>query len=157
MARYFRRGKSRVFFVPTITNQAAPTVAQVNAGDDISGEVNNISGFGFSTDRIETPALDSEYTPSIGGEQKASDSSLKIYLDSDTTTMRDLLAFGTEGFIVFSDYKPTGAFIATDIVDVYPVTIIGAPKERSLGNEAAMFTAEFAITAVPSEDVAVVA
>lgn len=154
MARYFRRGKTRCFFVTTIADPNAPTDTEVNAGTELSEEIGDISGFGFSTDRIETPDLASEFTSSIGGEQKADDSSLTIYLDSVSNPLRTTLAFGAEGFIVFCDYKPTGALANGDLVDVYPASVIGAPKQRSLKNDAAMFEAQFAITDPPVEDVA---
>lgn len=156
MGRYFRRGKSRCFFVPSIANVDAPTAAEIAAGDDISGNIADIAGYGFKTDRIETPDLASEFTSSIGGEQKADDSSLTLYLDDTTNPLRVTMAHGESGFIVFVDYKPSGAIIATDIVDVYPVDIIGTPKQRSLKNEAATWMAEMSITSPPSEDVAVV-
>jgi hypothetical protein len=154
--RFFRRGKTRAFFVASIAAPAAPTAAEIAAGTEISDEINDIQGFGFKTDRIDVPALDSEFTPSIGGEQKADDSSLTLYLNSDSNPLRTTLAFGSDGFIVFCDYKPSGAIIATDVVDVYPVNVIGAPKARSLKNDPATWEAQLAVTAVPSEDVAVV-
>lgn len=154
--RFYRRGKTRVFFVPTIANQAAPTAAEIAAGTELSAKVADIAGFSSSLDRIDAPDMSSNFTPTVPGEAKVADSSLQIYLESISNPLRATLAQNTTGFIVFCDYKPSGALAAADVVDVYPVTVGSIPKERSMSSTPAKWTAEFGISAVPSEDVAVV-
>lgn len=154
--RYFRRGKTRAWWVPTISNKSAPTAAEIAAGTEVTSGVSDITGFATSVDRIGTPDLSTNFTSTVPGEQTVEDSELMFYLDSATNPLRTTMAVGNTGYIVFIDYKPTGSIVATDKVDVYPVIVGGIPKERDMGNTAAKWTAQFGITAAPAEDVAVV-
>jgi hypothetical protein len=155
MSKFFRRGKTRVYFCTSISNPAAPTAAEINAGTNLSANVNDMAGFSYSTNQLPTPALDSAFTPSIGGPQVTDDSSITIYLDSASNPLRTTLAVGAAGFIVWVDYKASGNIAASDKVDVYAVTVVGAPKRRSMGDDPAVWECQFSITAVPNEDVTV--
>lgn len=154
--RFFRRGKTRAFWVPTISNIAAPTAAEIAAGTELTSGISDITGFSTSQDFIGVPDLSSETTATVPGEVTMDDSSLKIYFDSASNPLRTTLAPGTVGNVVFIDYKPSGSIVATDKVDVYPAQIGSTPKERDMGSTAAQWTAMIAITAKPREDVAVV-
>lgn len=155
MSKYFRRGKTRVYFVASISNTAAPTAAEINGGTNLSASVNDMTGFSYSTSQLPTPALDNAFTPSIGGPQVTEDSSITLYLDHASNPLRTTLALGTSGYIVWVDYKASGNIAAADKADVYPVTVIGAPKRRSMGDDPAVWECQFAITAVPVEDATV--
>lgn len=154
MSKFFRRGKTRVYFCTTITAPTGPAAAEINAGTQLTANVNDMAGFSYTTNQIPTPALDNPFTPSIGGPQVTDDSSITIYLDSASNPLRTTLALGATGFIVWVDYKASGNIAAADKVDVYPVTVVGAPKRRSMGDDPAVWECQFAITAVPNEDVA---
>lgn len=154
--RFFRRGKTRAFWVATISSIAAPTAAEIAAGTEITSGISDITGFATDQDFIGVPDLSSETTAVVPGEVTMQDSALKIYFDSVTNPLRTTLAPGTTGNVVFIDYKPSGSIVATDKVDVYPAQIGSTPKERDMGSTAAQWMANIAITAKPREDVAVV-
>lgn len=155
--RYWRRGRTRAFFVPTIADIDAPTVTELTAGTELTGDIANIEGFATEQEFIGTPDLASTSTTTVPGEETFAASSLMFYLDSETNPLRTELAKGTVGYVVFIDYKPTGALVADDEVDVYPVQVGAVPKQRDMGSTAAQWTANMAITGVPAEDVVVVA
>lgn len=154
--RYYRRGKTRVWWVPTISNIAAPTAAEIAAGTELTSAVADVSGFATKQDFVGVPDLSSEVTSQVPGEVTFEDSSLMLYFDSAANPLRTTLTPGNTGNMVFIDYKPTGSVVATDKVDVYPGQIGSTPKERDMGSTAAQWTANVAITAKPREDVAVV-
>lgn len=157
MARFFRRGKTRVWFLPAIASGTkAPTVAEIAAGTELTGSINDMNGFSYQSETIDTPDLASPFTSTIGGPDTVDDSSLVIYLDSASNPLRSTLAKGTAGFIVINDYL-IGAVAAGQKVDVWPCEIIGTPKQFSMGNDPALWTAMFSATAVPATDIAVLA
>lgn len=158
MPRYSPLGNTRMWFVDTLSDQDAPTEGEINDdATELTGDIREMAGWSTNVTRIPTPDLASEFESQIGGSQKVTDSSLRIYLYSDTNPLRDLFPLRQEGFIIRCDYKPGGVDIeADDLVDVFPVVVIGGPKTFPVGDEAATWEAQFAITAPPSIDVAVV-
>lgn len=156
MSKFFRRGKTRFFFVPTIAaGTKIPTTAEITAGTELTPNVNDVGGFTFANERINTPTLDTTFTAGIGGEDTAEDSSLTFYLDSATNTLRTTLAKGVQGFIVIFDYK-IGAPAVADKVDTWPIEVASAPKQYSMGNDPALWVANFGITGTPQFDGALV-
>jgi hypothetical protein len=145
MARYFRRGKSTVKFVPAIANKAAPSTPELTAGTDLTPSLADIGGFGFNNSPIATPDFASTFTTSIPGEDTTDDSTLTFYDDDTATTIRTALAKGVTGFIVRMPYGQVTAKRA----EVFPVTSTGVNDEWSAGNDAARFSVGFAITGVP--------
>lgn len=155
MARFFRRGKTRVFFLPTIVSGTkAPTVAEITAGTDLSLSTNDITGFSFANQPIDVPDLASAFTSKIPGPDEADDSTLKLYVDSVTNPLLTTLAKDVAGYIVIKDYK-IGAMAAADKVDTWPIIVASTAKDYSLGNDPATFTSTFTITSPPAVEIAV--
>lgn len=145
MARFFRRGKSTVKFVPAIANKSAPTTPELAAGTDLTASLADIGGFGYNNAPIATPDFASSFTTSIPGEDTTDDSTLTFYDDDTATTIRTALAKGTTGFVVRMPYGQVTAKRA----EVWPVTSTGVNDQWSAGNDAAQFQVGFAITGVP--------
>lgn len=157
MGRYFRRGKSRFFFVPTIASGTkAPTAAEVTAGTETTAQVNDVAGFSFQSSRIQTPDMATPFSSNIPGPDTVDDSSLTFYLDSTTNTLRTTLAKGVVGYIMIADFK-VGAIVAADKVDVWPIEVAGVPKQYSMGDDPALWIANFSMTSAPALDIAVLA
>lgn len=146
MPRYFRRGKSKIRFLPAIANQSAPSSGEMTAGTDLTPSIADVGGFGYSNSPIATPDLASTFTTSIPGEDTTDDSSITFYDDDTSSAVRTLLAKGVTGFIVRMPYGQ----IATRRAEVWPVTSTGVNDEWTTGNDPARFTVGFAITSVPT-------
>jgi hypothetical protein len=146
MARYFRRGKSKVRFLPAVANAAAPTAGELTAGTDLTVSIADIAGFGYNNGPIATPDLNSTFTSSIPGEDTTDDSSITFYDDDTSTTIRTLLAKGVSGYIMRMPYGQVTAKRA----EIWPVTSTGVNDTWSTGNDAAQFQVGFAITATPT-------
>lgn len=151
MARYFRRGKSKILFLPTVTNQAAPSRSEITAGTPLTPQVAEVSGFQFTNSPIAMPDLNSTFTSTIPGEDTADDSSLTFYDDDTATTIRTALAKGTSGYILLLPYGDT----PTKRAEVWPVTSTGVGDEWSAGNDPARFTVQFGVTAPPTTNAVV--
>jgi hypothetical protein len=147
MGRFFRRGLSKVRFLPAVSNKDAPSSAEITAGVDLSSGISDIGGFEFSNSPITTPDLSTTFTTQIPGEDTTSTSTLTFYDDDTATTIRTALAKGTAGFILLQPYGTTAAKRA----EVWPATTTGVNDHWVTGNEAAKFTVAFAITAAPHQ------
>lgn len=147
MARYFRRGVTKFKFLPAVSNLDAPTRAEITAGVDVSGQVSDVSGWTYANSPIDTPDFATTFTPQIGGEDKAAQSSLNFYDDDASTTIRVALAKGTAGFMVLMPYGD----VPTKRCEVWPSTVISIADQYATANEAAKYQVMFSITARPHQ------
>lgn len=158
--RYMSRGITRFYFVPTIAaSTLIPTVAEVAAGTRMDEQLNEVNGFSFANQPIDTPNFKDRFTPQITGEDTADNSSLGLYrLKGETDTIRAALAKDTTGFVVIFYQGLVGASVAiTDKEDTWPVVISSNAKTYTADNEAAKYMVTFSITQVPAFDLALVA
>lgn len=149
--RYFDPEITKVYFVATIADKAAPTRVEMDAGVDLSGEIADLSGWVVSGAQINTPDLGSRFTSSIPGRTNAEDSSLTFYSDQAGVDVRAELPRDTAGFVLWLD----GGDVAGNLMDVYPVRVLSNGKMRSVGEEAARIQVQFSITSEPAENVTV--
>lgn len=159
--RFMQKGTSKFHFVPTIAATTnIPTAAEVTAGDDITPDIAEISGFNFTNDPIETPDIDNTFAPSIPGQDKADSSSMTYYdrLGLANNPAKTLMPKGTIGFIVIFPYGTAGANPAAgDECDVWPVQVASVSRGYSAGNEASKNVFMFTVTEPPALDVEVAA
>lgn len=148
--RYYRRGTTKVIWAPTIANKHAPTRPEINAGTELSGETGAMGGWQTTSATVPTPALGSRFTPVVGGEITAADSSLTFWASKDGDDVRTLLQREDTGFIIWMDEGDVGG----QTMDVYPVTVTSQAKVREL-DQAAQIMAQFAITSEPAENVTI--
>ncbi|WP_236241164.1 hypothetical protein [Streptomyces sp. CC228A] len=148
--RYYRRGITKVLWVPSIASKSAPTRAELDAGTALEGETGAMAGWQTTSATVPTPALGSRFTPVVGGEITAADSSLTFWASRDGDDVRTLLTREATGFIVWMDEGD----VATQTMDVFPVTVTSQAKVREL-DTAAQIMAQFAITSEPAENVTI--
>lgn len=144
MARFFRRGVSKIKFAPAVAGNS-PTRAEITAGVDLSVSIASITGFGFQNNPITTPDLSDNFDTQITGPDAAGDSSLGFYDDTASTVIRAALAKGTAGFILLFPYGD----VVSLRVEKWAVTSTGVNDEWSLDATAAQFGVQFAVTARP--------
>lgn len=151
MARFFRRGVSKVRFLPTVADQAAPDRTEIDAGIDLSPFIAGITGFQLNNSPIPVPNLNDTFTSQIDGEDTVADSTLTLNDDTDDDAIRTALPKGTAGFILLMPYGDT----PTKRCEVWPVKVTGYNDAWSVDNSPAQATVGFAITAVPEQDAVV--
>lgn len=150
--RFTARGLTKCYWVATISNKAAPTRGELNAGTDLSPQLADASGWSVSSEQIPTPDLATRYTATIPGGITAEDSSITLYMSKDGVDGRTLMPRDQVGHIVWLD----GGDTATYKADVYPVTVSSVSKQRSVsGEDPDTIVFSYAITAQPSENVTV--
>lgn len=155
MARWFRRGVTKIRLLPTIaatvsvnnvTIVGSPTNAEWLAGTDLTPQVGEMSGWQLSNSPITTPNLVDKFTPQIEGEDTVGDSSITFYDDDASAVLRTALTKGTAGFICIAHYGETDG----ERMAVFPVKTTGDNDEVSVGNDPARYVVTFAITATPN-------
>lgn len=148
--RYYRRGTTKVIWAPSIANKNAPTRSEINAGTALEGETGAMGGWQTTSATVATPALGSRFTPVVGGEITAADSSLTFWASKDGDDVRTLLQREDTGFIIWMDEGD----VPGQTMDVYPVSVTSQAKVREL-DSAAQIMAQFAITSEPAENVTI--
>lgn len=147
MARFFRRGVSKIKFAPAVAG-SSPTRGEITAGVDLSPSVAAINGFQFSNSPISMPDLSDNFDSQITGPDTAGDSSLNFYDDDTASTIRTTLAKGTAGFLLLFPYND----LVGKRVEKWPVTSLGVNDEWSLDATAAQFQIQFAVTSRPTQN-----
>ncbi|MCP2339162.1 phage tail tube protein [Actinomadura rupiterrae] len=151
-SRYINPGTTKVYWATSIANKSAPTRAELNAAIDVTGELADNKGWMVSSDVVDAPTMDSRFTAKIPGRTDAKDSSLTFYADSTGSDARTLMPLDTNGFVIWLD----GGDVTGRKCDVFPVRVASVGKERSTkGSDPATVPIEFAITAVPAQDVVI--
>lgn len=153
MADLISDGKTRVYWVSTISNINAPTTAELNAGSDYTARITP-DGLKIdpSTADVDTSSLASTFdTKTVG----------RVGYDTELTFKRgstggeDLpfttLKYGVSGYLVVRrglDYAT--AWAATQKAEVYPITC-GEPQNVSpAANEVLKFISPMKVTAPPA-------
>jgi hypothetical protein len=148
MPKFFRRGKSKLDFLPAVANPAAPTALEITAGESLDSLVAEINGFDFTGSRIPTPNLADNFTPQITGEDTVGDASLVFWDDDTNDDVRTALEKGTIGYLLF---RPYGAGTGKR-AEVWHVETQSVSDRWTVGNEAAQFQVGFAVLDPPEQD-----
>lgn len=116
-------GRTRVYSVPTISNIAAPTVAELNAGVDLSSLItaDGISGFQPDTGTVDTSALNSTFNTKLPGRADFSGTMLRLKKQTGTDTVYNTLVntFATN-IVIRRDITSSTAWATSQAVEVYP-------------------------------------
>lgn len=123
--RYLPPGIRQVYVVPAIAVASAPTLAELNAGTDITGEIvdGSITGFSVTPSTVEAPDVGSKTTRKVAGRVSLDDCSIGLYLTQDgTVDARTLFTDGAQTHIVIF---PEGNHAQTPALtcNVHPVTV----------------------------------
>lgn len=171
MPRYGTTGRISVRVVPTIAALAAPTVAEITAGVNVTPWM--------LRDGLKTPATGntidaadaaSRFNSSAPGTYGGDAGSYMGHRDSKSTTDTAWTTFApdTSAFLVVARMgfhqdsgtglgTPTGTATTADRCEVYPFTVISRAEEDIAENQTDRFTASLAFTAPPVQDAVVAA
>lgn len=126
MADSLADGMTRVAFVSTISNNAAPTTTELNLGILLQSVItaDGLVGFEANTAEVDTTALDSTYDTKTIGRDSFSGTMLRFKKQTGTDTAYDTLVRGVTGYIVVRrDIASTTAWASSQKVEVYPITV----------------------------------
>lgn len=163
--RYTDQATSRVYWLPSIAaSTLVPTRAEINAGTDLTGELNSFASatgggggsttgaWTFTVERINTQGLNQSFRTEIAGSLSVPDPSLTLYASRNGNDVRNLLPPGTPGNLMFAD----GGDVAGNKAQVFPVSVAAVSVVRSdVGQAATKITISFVITGSPNQSVTV--
>lgn len=159
MADVFADGQVRVAYVATISNIAAPTVAELNAGILLQSTLtaDGLIGFEATTAEVDTTSLASTFNTKSIGRDDYSGTMLRLKKQTvGADTIRTTLARATTGYIVIRrGIAETTNWTAAQQVEVYPI-ICGRRKELTpTANSVMKYEVPTPITSSPNPDAVV--
>lgn len=155
MADIIVDGRTRVAFVPTISNIAAPTVAELNAGTLIQSTLvpTGLEGFENTSAEVDNTSLASTFDTRLPGRQSFSGTGLVLKKQDGTDTVFNLVSTpGTSGYVVIRDQElESAAWAADQKVEVYPVrTAAHSVLGRGEANSVLRYRVPTPISATPN-------
>lgn len=124
MADLITDGRTKVVITPSVSNIAAPTAAELNAGIALASSLtpDGLAGFEPDTADVDNSALNSTFDTRLPGRAGFSGTLLRLKKQSGTDTtyntlIRDYVAF----VVVRRGVLESTAWATSDKVEVYPV------------------------------------
>ncbi len=117
-------GRTRIYSVPTIANIAAPTVAELNAGVDLSGLMtpDGLVGFEPDTGDVDNSKINSTFSTVSAGRVSYSGTLVRLIKQTGTDTVYNTLVYAFQtNIVVRRDVTSSTAWTVADKVEVYPV------------------------------------
>lgn len=152
-------GEIRVWFVPTIANTSAPTVAEINAGTDLTPFLRRD---GLTTPQagstIDSSDASSRFNKTAPGTYGGDPLSIQLKRDSvpGSDTAYAALPRDTAGYVVVRRFGGSAlAPAASQKVEVFTGTVISREMAAIGDNEVQRFTVMFSVEAVPVDSATV--
>lgn len=144
-------GRVRVTFATSISNVAAPTVAELNAGTNITSYITPDGlDIGMETGGVDTSNLASTFTTMRAGRKKPG-ISITFHHDSPTDTPYNLFPYRTTGYIIVRrGVDTTTANATSDKCEVYPVESGEATQAKPSVDATWDFTIPFFVMSDPN-------
>lgn len=130
MADSLADGMTRVAYVAAISNIAAPTTTELNAGILLQSVItaDGLMGFEATTAEVDTTSLASTFDTKTIGRDSFSGTGLRLKKQTGTDTTYTTLTRATTGYLVIRrDVAETTAWTAAQAAEVYPI-ICGQSK-----------------------------
>jgi hypothetical protein len=116
-------GKTRVAWVPSISNINAPTTTELNAGMLLQSTLtaDGLAGFRPETADVDTSSLDSTFSTMVNGRTSFSGTMFRLKRQSGTDTIFSTLTRDTAGYVVIRrSLAASTAWASAQPVEVYP-------------------------------------
>jgi len=148
--RFCDQAVTRIYYLPVIAAATRiPTRVEMNAGTNLTGEVNDLSGWVIESEVFDTQPMGSAFKTEGVGSLSASNCSLTLYTSKNGIDVRSLLPRGATGFIMFCD----GGDSLANKAEVFPVKVAATGVLRTTGGDASKVRVVFAVTAAPAQGV----
>jgi hypothetical protein len=148
--RYTPPGTRKYYFITAAVAYTAPTRAELNAGTDLTAEVESVSGFQLAGASADAPDLATGFVSQVPARVTASDSEIVFWASSTSADVRTVLTRGTAGYIVF---LPEGD-VTGQKMEVWPVKVKSMFIDGSIEDPAKVHV-QFSVTKIPAQNVAI--
>jgi hypothetical protein len=144
-SRYYPPGTRKCYWLATTANYLAPTRTEMNAGVDLSHEMEAVTGFALSSAMVNVPDMGSRFVQQIPGALESSKNNITFYEDLHSNDVRQIFAIGVTGYIIML----WDGDVAGQLMDVFPVQVASVAPDAAV-TKAAMLTVDYAPSAVPA-------
>lgn len=143
--RYYPPGTRKCYFLTTTANYLSPTRAEINAGVDLSHEIESVTGFSLTAAMVNVPDMGSRFVQQIPGALESSKNNITFYQDQHSGDVRQIFSIGVTGFILML----WDGDVSGQLMDVFPVQVASVAPDPAV-TKAAMLTVDYAPSAVPA-------
>lgn len=146
-------GRVKVYSVPSISNIAAPTTTELNAGTDLSSLItpDGIMGFSPETADVDASALNSTFTTNLPGRTSYSGTGLRLKKQSGTDSVYNTLVYGyATNIVIRRDVTSSTAWASSQAIEVYPVTCGEVQNADPAPNELHKYVIPMKISSQPN-------
>ena len=146
-------GKTRAYWVTTISNQNAPTTTELNAGIDLTSTLtaDGLMGLKPDTADVDTSSLASTFNTTVNGRTSFSKPTLRLKKQSGTDTIFTTLTRDTAGYLVVRrSVAQATAWASAQAVEVYPALCEEVARLDTEPNTIERYEIGLKITASPS-------
>lgn len=153
MADITSDGKTRAYWVTSISNQNAPTTTELNAGFDLTSTLtaDGLAGLNPDTADVDTSSLASTFSTTINGRTSFSNTQLTLKRQSGTDTIFTTLVRDTAGFLVVRrSVAQATAWTSAQAIEVYPALCEEVSRMDPAPNTVERYVIGLKITASPS-------
>lgn len=155
MADVLADGNIRVYSVPSIANPSAPTVAELNAGTDLTPFLtpDGLVGFEPTTASVDNAKLNSTFDTQQPGRASWSGTLLRFIKQTPTDTIHDTMVRGyATNIVVRRGGVPWGtAWTTAQKAETYPAACGQRRKLAPAANETEKYEVPIFITSQPSD------
>lgn len=157
--RFISDGVIQLRHASSVANPAAPTAAEWNAAEDLTGFMISLDT-PLDGSAVDVSDASSKYNKTASGTYGGQPVTAEFYRDSNPAndTAWNDLPRGTGGYFLVARRGGSGvggAVQAGDKIDVIPIDVITRNPTAYARNEAARFAVSAAVPDEPEEDVAV--
>ena len=149
---------TKLIFAPSVSDLAAPTVAELTAGKDITALLISLNA-STQGNTVPTPSLDTLFETSIPGTVQASFTA-DFYRDDekDKDVAWTTLPRRTKGVMVLARFGFSGADntpVSTDSVECWPIIVTSRSMANTSSGSVQTFSVNCSVPEEPAEDAVV--
>jgi hypothetical protein len=151
-------GMTRVSWVPTIANIAAPTTTELNAGLILTFLItrDGLMGFEPTTAKVDNSSIGDIFDISTTGTDSFADSGFRLKKQTGTDTAYTTLVKGTAGYVVIRrDIDRNTAYASAQKLEVYPAVCGRRKRLAPEKDTVTRYEVPIFITSEPNIDAAV--
>jgi hypothetical protein len=151
MARIIYEGRTNVYWLTACANIAAPTVAEITAGTNLSTLVPTDGvAVNVTTNNVDNGDISSQFDKEATGSW-GSGLEITFFRDDTADTAWNLCVLGTNGFVVIDRFRTSGTLPSvSNKVEVFPVQMHQPAPQNSAANQMQRFVEKFAVTSTPN-------
>jgi hypothetical protein len=157
MPRFNRRGKTGVWFVPSLAAPGNPSAAAIAAGTPLHDIIRSMTGWTSEQEDLDNSDLSSTWNGTLPGGETPAASSFTFAAGNVAgdveETARTTIVEGANGYIVMTKWKKTPT--STEKADVFPVRVKAVNDEYTVDNAVAQWVAGFSIYDPPNKNVTI--